>query len=147
MEMEQRLATVQLTYAASVAETVNTYGKLGVLAEVVQRRKAQQGTTAPMMIKRLGIGSVEQVFTTISELYGCANWQIEQTEEGYEATATSCMLCALAKKAGGADPCRGWCLDPLSAMIEAVGGIPEEQIAVKSTLMDHDCCKVVISST
>lgn len=145
MEIEKRLIMLQNTYAASVAETVNTYEKLKALETIVERRKERQVQTAPYLNQQLSIQSVEDVFYTLSEIYGCANWLVKKIENGYVATATSCKLCALSKKMGGANPCDGWCLDPMLAMITATGKIDAGSIAVESTLMAGDCCKVFIN--
>ncbi|HON42130.1 MAG TPA: hypothetical protein PLM74_03230 [Bacillota bacterium] len=145
MDIETRLALLQNTYAASIAETVNTYDKLKVLDTIVERRKERQAQTAPFLNQQLGIETVEDVFGKLSEIYGCANWSVETTDKGYVATAVSCKLCALSKKMGGANPCNGWCLDPMSAMITAAGKIDAESIIVESTLMVGDCCKVLIN--
>jgi len=142
MEIEKRLIVLQNTYAASVAETVNTYEKLRALETIVERRKERQAQTAPYLNQQLGIKSAEEVFYKLSEIYGCANWTVEKTEDGYVATATSCKLCALSKKMGGANPCNGWCLDPMIAMLSDVCKIDSENIIVDSTLMNDDCCKV-----
>lgn len=144
MEIEKRLTMLQNTYAASVAETVNTYAKLNALETIVEGRKARQAQTAPYLNQQLGIQSVEDVFHTLSEIYGCANWSVKKTENGYVVTATSCKLCALSKKMGGANPCKGWCLDPMFAMIADTEKIDAGSIAVESTLMAGDCCKVFI---
>lgn len=145
MEMEKRLMVLQNTYAASIAEAVNTYEKLKALETIVGRRKARQAQTAPYLNQQLGIQSAEDVFYTLSEIYGCANWTVKKTEEGYVATATSCKLCALSKKMGGANPCNGWCLDPMIAMLSDVCKIDSKQITVESTLMNDECCKVSIN--
>ncbi len=145
MEIEKRLTMLQKTYAASVAETVNTYEKLKVLETIVERRKERQAQTATYLNQQLSIQSIEDVFYTLSEIYGCANWTVKKIEGGYVATATSCILCALSKKMGGANPCNGWCLDPMIAMLSNVSKIDSKQITVKSTLMDDDCCKVSIN--
>jgi hypothetical protein len=145
MEIEKRLIIMQNTYAASVAETVNTYEKLNVLDSVVERRKERQAQTAPYLNQQLGIQSIEDVFSTLCEIYGCANWTVKKTENGYVAIATSCKLCALSKKMGGANPCNGWCLDPMIAMLSNAGKIDSKQITVESTLMNDDCCKVAIN--
>lgn len=42
MEIEKRLDMLQNTYAASIAETANTYNKLKVLETIVERRKERQ---------------------------------------------------------------------------------------------------------
>ncbi len=145
MEIEKRLNMLQNTYAASVAETVNTYEKLKALETIVERRKERQAQTAPYLNQQLGIQSVEDVFYTLSEIYGCANWVVEKAENGWVATATACKLCALSKKMGGANPCNGWCLDPMIAMLSNAGKIDSKQIIVESTLMNDDCCKVIIN--
>ena len=144
MDIEKRLALLQNTYAASVAETVNTYEKLEVLDSIAERRKERQIQTAPFLNQQLGIKTVDEVFSKLSEIYGCANWAVEKTDDGYVATATACKLCALSKKMGGANPCNGWCLDPMFAMITAIGKINSDNLIVESTLMNGDCCKVLI---
>lgn len=146
MEIEKRLTMLQNTYAASVAETVNTYEKLKALDTIVEKRKERQIQTAPYLNQQLGIESIEDVFYKLSEIYGCANWSVEKTEDGYIATATSCKLCALSKKMGGANPCNGWCLDPMIAMLSAVSKIDAKYITVESTLMNGDRCKVFINT-
>lgn len=144
MDIEKRLALLQYTYAATIAETVNTYHKLKVLDTIVERRKERQMQTAPLFNEQLGIETVEDVFCKLSEVYGCANWSVEGTDDGCIATAVSCKLCALSKKMGGANPCNGWCLDPMFAMITATGKIDAASISVESTLMAGDCCKVLV---
>ena len=144
MDIEKRLAMLQYTYAASIAETVNTYHKLKVLDTIVKERKERQAQTAPYLNQQLGIESVEDVFYKLSEIYGCANWSVKKTTDGYIATATSCKLCALSKKMGGANPCNGWCLDPMIAMLSAAMKIDAQRISVESTLMADDLCKIVI---
>jgi hypothetical protein len=144
MEIEKRLALLQYTYAASIAETVNTYEKLKVLNDIVEMRKERQAQSALSLNRQLGVETVEDVFSKLSEVYGCANWAVEKTDDGYVATATACKLCALSKKMGGANPCNGWCLDPMFTMITVIGKIDGGNITVESTLMDGDCCKVFI---
>lgn len=146
MEIEKRLSMLQNTYAASIAETVNTYDKLKALDTIVERRKERQTQSAPFLNEQLGIKSIEDVFYKLSEIYGCANWSVEKTEDGYIATATSCKLYALSKKMGGANPCNGWCLDPMIAMLSAVSKIDAKHIKVECTLMIGDCCKIFINT-
>jgi hypothetical protein len=146
METEKRLALLQNTYAAAVAESVNNYERLGVLKEIVARRKARQAQTAPYLNGQLGVAKASDVFCKLSEIYGCANWIVEKTQDGYIALASACKLCALAKKMGGANPCRGWCLDPMIAMICAACGIGEEDVKVESTLMEGERCKISVKA-
>lgn len=148
METEKKLALMQNTYAASIAETVNTYEKLKVLDYVVEKKRERQPQAAPYINQQLEVENVEDVFIKLSDAFGCADWNVEKLTDGYCATATMCKLCALSKKIGGASPCRGWCLDPMSAMIMAVtsGEIKNSDIEVISTLMDGECCNVKIKA-
>lgn len=148
MEIEKKLVLMQNTYAASVAETVNTYERLKVLDGIVEAKKERQAQTAPYMNTQLGITLPDEVFTKLADVFGCANWAIEKTADGFIATATSCKLCALSKRMGGANPCNGWCLDPMFAMVAAVtnGEISSDCIKVQSTLMTGDCCKVEVTT-
>lgn len=145
MELGQKLTLMQNTYAAAIAETVNTYARLKVLDHVVEKKKEGQARTAPYMNAQLGVRSPEEVFLKLADTFGCANWTVEKTADGYAATATACKLCALCKKLGGADPCRGWCLDPMTAMIQAVAG-GQAVVSVQSTLMEGDRCEVLITT-
>ncbi|HCG36600.1 MAG TPA: hypothetical protein DER23_09695 [Clostridiales bacterium] len=145
MDIEKKFSLLQNTYAASIAETVNTYEKLKVLDTIVEKRKERQTQIASFLNQQLGIETVEDVFCMLSQIYGCANWVIEKTNNGYIATAVSCKLCALSKKMEGANPCHGWCLDPMFAMITATGKVDTGSIVVESTLMTGDCCKVSVN--
>ena len=145
METEKKLSIMQNTYAAVLAETANTYQRLGALDTVVAAKVQRQAQTAPMMNAQLGITSVPEVFTVMAGVFGCANWAVEQTSEGYSARATACKLCALSKKLGGANACNGWCLDPMRAMVQAADG-SVTGFTVHSTLMDDDCCLVSIKT-
>lgn len=145
METEKKLSIMQNTYAAVLAETANTYQRLGALDTVVAAKAQRQVQTAPMMNAQLGINSVPEVFTVMAGVFGCANWTVEQTAVGYAARATACKLCALSKKLGGANACNGWCLDPMRAMVQAADG-SVTGFMVHSTLMDGDCCCVSIKT-
>ena len=146
MDAEKILALLRNTYAASIAETVNTYDRLMVLDTIVESRKERHAQTAPFLNQQLGIETVEEVFGKLSEVFGCADWSVEKVDDGYIATATSCKLCALSKKMGGANPCNGWCLNPMFAMITATTKIDAGSLVVVSTLMTGDCCKVLVNT-
>lgn len=147
MEQEKKLAFLQNVYAASVAESVNLYHSLGQLHSVVSQKEMKQALTAPYMIQQLGIESVEDIFVQLSGLFGCANWTVERTSNGYCATATTCKLCALSKKMGGASPCHGWCIDPIVAMVNTILANQGKTVTTKleSTLMENTACKLVIT--
>ena len=144
MDAQKKLALMQNTYAANVAETANTYARLNLLDSIVAKKAERQALTAAPMMAMLGIAAPEEVFLSLSDIFGCANWQVEETDSGFCATATACKLCALSKKMGGANPCRGWCLDPMAAMInELTKG--SAVFTVKSTLMEDAQCQVAVT--
>jgi hypothetical protein len=143
METENKLSLLQSTYAAALAEAANTFQQLGALESVVAAKAQRQALAAPVMNAQLGVAAVPDVFTVLSGVFGCANWTVEYTADGYTALATSCKLWALSKKMGGANVCHGWCLNPMRAMAQAVDETVQD-FAVESTLMDADCCRVVI---
>ncbi|MGE0073834.1 MAG: hypothetical protein AB7S52_01245 [Sphaerochaetaceae bacterium] len=147
MESEKKLSVLQNIYAASIAETVNTYQALGQLSSIVARKEARQEQTAPFMLQQLGIETEEEVFARLSEVFGCANWQVEKQETGFVATATACKLCALSKKMGGASPCHGWCIDPMTAMIKEISRSKGyvAQVSLEGTLMEQDRCTLAIT--
>jgi hypothetical protein len=146
MDAEKTLALLRNIYAASIAETANTYDRLMVLDIIVEKRKGRHAQTAPFLNQQLGIETVQEVFVKLSEVFGCADWSVAEVDDGYIAMAASCKLCALSKKMGGANPCNGWCLDPMFAMITAATKIDAGSIVVESTLMTGDCCKVLIDT-
>jgi len=146
MDAQTKLNLLQTTYAASIAEAVNTYSGLSALDAVVERRKKRQAQTAPLMNRQLDIRTPEDIFLRLSEAFGCADWTVEKTPEGLTATASSCKLCTLSKRMGGANPCRGWCLDPMIAMLTNLPETPirEEDITVRETLMEGSRCRVEV---
>lgn len=147
MEKEKQLAFLQNVYAASIAESVNFYDSLGQLPAIVAKKETRQAQTAPYMIQQLGIGSVEEIFERLTEVFGCANWKVEHSTGGYRAIATTCKLCALSKRMGGASPCHGWCIDPMAAMINSVATSQGKTaiIRLESTLMEDTSCTLNIT--
>ena len=140
METEKKLVILQNMYAVSIAEAVNTYAKLNVLNYVENSNIARLSQTASLINSQLDIQTPEQVITYIAEVFGYANWKIERKMNGFSAIATSCKLCALCKKSEGANPCIGWCLNPMRVMIAA--NDYTIYFTVKSTLMDGEYCQV-----
>ena len=147
MDMAKKLMVLQNVYAAAIAEAVNTYARLGQLGTIVAAKETRQAQTAPLMVQQLGITSCEEVFTGLSSIFGCANWTVESTGTDLIATATSCKLCALCKRMGGASPCKGWCIDPMTAMIRHIAGTQQHtvDICLESTLMEESQCKLKVT--
>lgn len=146
MNPEMKVTMLQNIYAAALAESINTYEKLGAHATVVESKKLHQPASAPRMNQMIGAQTAKDVFTNLSGLFGCANWQVEETPNKLTATATACKLCALSKQMGGANPCNGWCLDPMRAMIQALEspGVASDTFTILETLYTGDKCRVTI---
>lgn len=149
MNPEMKVTMLQNIYAAALAESINTYKKLGAHATIVENKKLHQPASAPRMNQMIGAQTAEDVFTNLSSLFGCANWQVEETTSKLTATATTCKLCALSKQMGGANPCNGWCLDPMRAMIQTLEspGVVPDSFTILETLYASDKCLITIEKT
>ena len=126
------------------ADHVLRLGNEGVLEKVTQQKRAEQMYTGKGRAAQMGITRIDQVFTRLSDIMGCADWQVEAREDGtvYTAKASHCMLCAFAKRMGTQSPCSIACLDPMAGMVH---GLAENAVYdVQSTLFDGpECCVVV----
>jgi len=142
--MEQKIKTLQTYYAAALADSTLRYGKAGILDEVTAEKRAEQMAGGAVLAERFGVKEPQDAFLKTAEMYGCADWVCENMDGGFTATATRCMLCAIARKMGGQfSPCQVHCLSPMEAMVKGV--TPNTEFAVESTLWDSDKCKVRVS--
>lgn len=140
MELEKRLKLLQIIYAGALADSVLRMGKEGILEKVTAEKREEQMLTGKLRTAQFGIGSPEEVFTKLAEIFGCANWTIESDNEGFTAEATGCMLCTIAKKIGAPCPCNIHCLDPMEGMIKGID--PDLKYEVLETLWSGRNCKV-----
>jgi hypothetical protein len=138
-EMGKKLKTLQMYYAAALADTTLRYGKGGILDDVTTEKRVEQMKTGASLAERFGIKEPQDAFLKTAETYGCADWVCEKTENGFEAVAYNCMLCAISKKMGSVySPCQLHCLSPMEAMLKGIA--PEAEFVVASTLWDGDKC-------
>ena len=140
MELEEKLKTLQMYYAASLADSTLRYGKAGILDEVTEQKRIEQMKTGVALSERFGVKEPQEAFQKTQDLYGCAKWSCEDTEEGLAAICTYCLLCAMSKKMGAYSPCQIHCLSPIDAMIKGVA--PNAEFVVDRTLWDSDECRV-----
>jgi hypothetical protein len=147
MELQDKVKILQATYAGALADSVLRLGREGVLEKVTEAKRAEQMAGGALRARQMGVASVEGIFETLSDIFGCANWTVEKDPAGNElkATATRCMLCAIAKKMDAPQPCSIYCLDPMEGM--AKGLDPSIQFNTESTLWDCERCSVKISKT
>lgn len=142
METEVKLKTLQALYAGVLADAVLRLGRAGILEDVTAQKRNEQLAAGKMQAQTLGITTPEQVFAVLPEISGCANWQTEQKEGGFVATASRCMLCAFAKKLGAQKPCAIYCLNPMEGMVKGFGDV---RFNVKSTLWEGEECRVEVN--
>jgi len=140
--LEKKLKTLQMLYAAVLADSAFRYGSEGILDRVTEQKRAEQLKGGAEAAARLGVKEPKQAFGNVQDLCGCANWECTDTKDGFEAVANNCMLCAISKKMGNFSPCKIHCLSPIEAMIK--GTSPNANFSVTGTLWDSGECKVII---
>jgi len=141
--LEQKLKTLQLGYAAALADSVVRYGNEGVLDKITEQKKAEQMRNGTGLASRFGVTEPKQVIEKTRDTYGCANFVCTDTNGGFEAIATSCMLCSISRQMGGRfSPCRIYCLSPMEAMIKGVA--PDVDFHVISTLWESEKCVIKV---
>jgi hypothetical protein len=140
MDPAQHIRTLQLTYAAQLADAVVQYEKAGVLGRVTEERRAMRLAGGAAQAAQMGIAEPAAAFTTSAALFGCADWTVAAEGPAFTATAHTCLLCALVKKAGGPSPCRLYCLDPIEAMVRGLDA--GAGFDVEETLCDGAECRV-----
>ena len=143
MTDEQKLKTVQLYYAAALADSVLRYGRAGILSDVTAQKREEQLSTGVALAERLGVKSPQDAFLKTADIFGCADWVCEDTADGFTAAANHCMLCSISKRMGEYSPCSIYCLSPMEAALKGVA--PEAKFNVTATLWDSDMCKVNVS--
>lgn len=131
---------LQAIYAAQLADTTLQFTKHGILDKVTADKRAEQMKFGGIKAKQMGIQTKEEVFIILSDLFGCANWVLN--EEQGTAKATGCMLCSMAKKMGAESPCRLYCLDPMEGMVKGIE--KDAEFDVVSTLWDKNECLINI---
>ena len=144
METSEKVKILQAIYAGALADSVLRLGNEGVLEKVTQQKRKEQLAGGKARAVQMGMTKPEEVFIKLSDLMGCADWTVAPNDEenGFTATASRCMLCAIAKKMGAQSPCRMYCLDPMEGMIK---GLDENaEFDVHSTLYDGEKCRIVI---
>ncbi len=142
MDTEKKLQLLQMIYAGALADFVLQLEKEGILDKVTERKKSEGILTGKIRAAQFGITTPEGVFTTLSEIFNCANWTINKTEKGFSAENKGCKLCAIAKKIGSGNPCQIYCLDPMEAMVKGIN--PNAKYNVKETLWDNQRCLVEV---
>lgn len=143
MDKDKHIKLLQLTYANVLADATAQFGEEGILEIVEVRKRREQLESGAIKAAHFDISTARQVFTKLSSVFGCANWQIDQRDDGFAAKSKSCVLCGLAKQKKAPSPCRLYCLDPMEGLVKGVE--PGCKFTVESTLWTGDECRVVVS--
>ena len=107
MELLEKVRTLQMIYAGALADTVKRLGNEGMLEKITQQKRSEQLASGKMRAAQMGMVQEQDVFIKLADLMGCADWSIAEhgDNSGFTATASRCMLCAMAKKFGAQSPC------------------------------------------
>jgi hypothetical protein len=135
---QKTLKTLQLFYAGALVDAVRQYSKQGVLEAVTEAKRREQELSAPEQLKRLGINKAEDIFSTYTELFGCADWKVDAREPELRMRTKSCLACALAKKLGAPSPCAISCINPVTSQAAALD--PPMRLSVEATLWEGEAC-------
>lgn len=144
MTKDEHIKLLQLTYANVLADATNQFGREGVLDNVTARKRKEQLEEGATKAAHFNITSAQQVFTQLSAVFGCADWRVNELDDGFSAISKSCVLCGLAKKKNAPSPCRLYCLDPMEGLVKGVE--PKREFCVEDTLWTGEECRIVVSS-
>jgi hypothetical protein len=144
MDTNEQIKILQLAYAGALVDAALQLSKEGVFEKVISRKRLEQIAGGSMRAAQFGITEPEAVFRKLSEIFGCANWEIIQEKGGgFTAQTTSCKMCTIAKKVGAPSPCHLYCLDPMEGLIKAVK--EGATYTVEETLWDGQKCSVKVT--
>jgi hypothetical protein len=127
-------------YAGALADAATQMARAGVLDEVTARKRQEQVSTGAARARQFGVSEPSQVPVFLSDVFRCADWKAEKTGAGFTAETKSCVLCAIAKKMGGARPCEIYCIHPMEGMITGLD--PSLRVTVTETLWDGQKCRL-----
>ena len=138
------LKTLQLFYAGLMADAAANFEHFGVLPQVREKKAREQEAAAPGQLSQLGIRTARELFERFGAIFGCARWEVAESEDGSLAAETrTCLACAIAKKRGGAKPCELYCLNPFRALAAALQ--PARRLQVEETLWEGGRCRFRLS--
>ena len=138
MNEAQTLKLLQLFYAGALVDAVRQYHKHGVLEAVTEGKRREQEQAAQAQLARLGIRNPEAIFTTFTELFGCADWKVQTDGNSVRAETKTCLACGIARKLGSPAPCAISCINPLGAQAAELD--PPYRLAVEQTLWESESC-------
>jgi hypothetical protein len=142
MTSDDKVRILQTAYAGALADAVLRMGRDGILPKVTEEKRREQMRTGKAKAEQFGISRPEEVFSKLTDIFGCATWEIKTEDGGFSAETKSCKLCAIAKRMGAPGPCDMYCLDPMEGMIKGLA--PEMKFTVGETLWNGSRCQVKV---
>jgi hypothetical protein len=76
MDSNEQVQILQMAYTGVLADAVLQLGKEGVLASTTERKRQKQFAGGKLCATQFGITKPEEVFLKLSEIFGCAQWEI-----------------------------------------------------------------------
>lgn len=142
MTSDDKVRILQTAYAGALADAVLRMGRDGILTKVTEEKRREQMRTGKAKAEQFGISRPEEVFSRLTDIFGCATWEIKTEDGGFSAETKSCKLCAVAKRMGAPGPCDIYCLDPMEGMVKGLE--PDMEFKVAETLWDGSKCRVEV---
>jgi hypothetical protein len=144
MDSKKQVQVLQMAYAGVLTDAVLQFNREGILSRVTERKRQEQFNTGKVLAAQFGITKPEEVFLKMSELFGCANWNITQSPTGgFTAQNSNCRLYTIAKQMGSPSPCYIYCLNPMEGLVKAV--MSDAVYKVEGTLWDGLKCIVKVN--
>lgn len=142
MDSGQHVRFLQTAYAGALADSALQFEKEGILQKITDRKCQEDIISGKIRAAQFGITKPDEVFFKLSELFGCASWDISNSPHGFTARTNKCMLCAIAKKIGAPSPCHLYCLDPMEGLVKAV--VEGADFIIRSTLWENSECQIQV---
>lgn len=143
MEPRETLNILQLLHAGTLVDILEAYEKLDILEQRFSIGETEQRLAAKARVQQFGLNRPRDVFRLFSEVFGFVDWHKEENDSENFWIADRCKLCAIAIKRGTIQPCRLFCVDPISALCGALQ--PAFTLTVQKTLWESDSCSIVVS--
>ncbi len=142
MNLEKRIQAMEAAYVGVQVDAIRCFNREGILDSVTAKKKGEQMAMGKQQAQRMGIQTTEEVFLRLSDIFNCAHWDIQVTDNGFAAENKACRLCAAAKMVGVPSPCSLYCLNPMEGMVKGLD--PECTYRVCETLWDGEKCRIEI---
>ncbi|MFW6016126.1 MAG: hypothetical protein ACOCRK_06780 [bacterium] len=144
MNDKTKLQLLQNIYAGVLAESTLYYDKADILKKVEEEKKKMQFAMAERQNTLLNNKEAKDIFNNLSEIFGCAKWEVNKEDNKIIAIANSCKLCSISKSIGSGCPCNLYCLNPIKAMAKGLNNNIE--FDVKETKWQGDKCYIEINN-